>query len=80
MAPISRPGIYSSFLRHAVPAAQMYGVGVRKLLVEVGGAALVAAQEDLIVDIAFGLLNETAWPPEAESVRWRLHVSSGVLV
>jgi 4-hydroxy 2-oxovalerate aldolase len=52
-------GVYSSFLRHSEAAAAKYGLKTVDILVELGRRRMVGGQEDMIVDVALDLLEQT---------------------
>ncbi|MGI9606039.1 MAG: 4-hydroxy-2-oxovalerate aldolase [Acidimicrobiales bacterium] len=55
-------GVYSSFLRHAEKAADMYDLDTRDILMELGARRMVGGQEDMIVDVALDMLAEHSGP------------------
>jgi 4-hydroxy 2-oxovalerate aldolase len=52
-------GAYSSFLLHAIRAAERYDVAAHDILKEVGRRGYVGGQEDMIIDVALALAAET---------------------
>lgn len=48
-------GVYSSFLLHTYRAAEKFGLDPRDILVELGKRRMVGGQEDMIIDVAYGL-------------------------
>jgi len=55
-------GVYSSFLRHAENASQLYGADTRDILTELGKRRMVGGQEDMIVDVALDILSQREAP------------------
>lgn len=53
-------GVYSSFLLHAVRAAERYDVSAHEVLQRVGERGYVGGQEDMIIDIALEIQAERA--------------------
>ncbi|MFA5536981.1 MAG: 4-hydroxy-2-oxovalerate aldolase [Bacillota bacterium] len=51
-------GVYSSFLLHTFRASEKFGLDARDILIELGKRKVVGGQEDIIVDVALGLLNK----------------------
>lgn len=54
-----RYGVYNSFLLHARRASERYGVPAHEILKVVGEAGYVGGQEDMIIDVAIRLRDET---------------------
>jgi 4-hydroxy-2-oxovalerate aldolase len=51
-------GVYSSFLLHTYRAADRFGLDPRDILVELGRRRMVGGQEDMIIDVAYGLAHK----------------------
>ncbi len=49
-------GVYSSFLLHVYAAAEKFRLEPRDILEEVGKRKMIGGQEDLIIDVAYGLV------------------------
>ncbi|MCL2058104.1 MAG: 4-hydroxy-2-oxovalerate aldolase [Oscillospiraceae bacterium] len=52
-------GVYSSFLLHVYKAAEKYALEPRDILVELGRRGMVGGQEDMIIDVAYHMRNDT---------------------
>jgi 4-hydroxy 2-oxovalerate aldolase len=50
-------GVYGSFLLHAQRAADRFGVDIKDILLELGRRRVVGGQEDMIIDVAAGLVS-----------------------
>ncbi len=50
-------GVYSSFLLHALRAAQKFGVDYRDVLIELGRRKTVGGQEDRIIEVCAEMAN-----------------------
>lgn len=50
-------GVYSSFLLHVYDAARKYNLEPRDILVELGNRKMVGGQEDMILDVAYQMVN-----------------------
>ena len=51
-------GVYSSFLLHVYDAAKKFDLEPRDILVELGRRKMVGGQEDMIIDVAYQLVND----------------------
>lgn len=54
--PLGYAGVYSSFLRHADIATDKYQLKTVDILLELGRRRMVGGQEDMIVDVALGII------------------------
>ncbi|MEW6622332.1 MAG: 4-hydroxy-2-oxovalerate aldolase [Bacillota bacterium] len=52
---IGYAGVYGSFLLHSLRAAEKFNVDARDILVELGKLRTVGGQEDMIIDVAYEL-------------------------
>ena len=52
-------GVYSSFLLHSERAAAKYDMDTRDILIELGQRKMVGGQEDMIVDVALDMKNNS---------------------
>lgn len=51
-------GVYSSFLLHVERAAKRFNLNPRDILVELGKRKMVGGQEDMIIDVAYEMINK----------------------
>lgn len=56
-------GVYSSFLLHTHHAAERFGLDPRDILVELGRRKMVGGQEDMIIDVAYQLVQRQGGAP-----------------
>lgn len=61
-------GSYSSFLHHAQKASEKFDVEVRDILVELGNREMVGGQEDMIIDVAVELAEQSTQPEPETTV------------
>ena len=55
---IGYAGVYGSFLLHSLRAAEKFGVDARDILYEMGQRKTVGGQEDMILNVAYNLVQQ----------------------